>query len=200
LGGHDDQPVDSFLIRALKFQQIVQPFNSEEGPLHHFHEQVIWLNYLWGYVFSLGFGGLFLFWIRKKIWKTNEVTLYPELVGHMERFIFTSCILLGMPDIIGIWLAIKGAGSWSTWSKGKTLVAKNNEEEQFEGIDLFCVFLIQSGFSIIYGVGGALLSLWILKGKPYVLLAAGILVVSVLFVTLSKWKVPSKVQRSGTLP
>jgi len=64
----------------------------------------------------------------------------PILVGFCESILYPVAFIIGKPEFIGIWLAIKVAGSWDKW-KGE----KRESRNQFQK------FLIGNALSIIFG-------------------------------------------------
>lgn len=68
-------------------------------------------------------------------------------VGWVERFIYTSCILLGLPySVIGGWLVLKGLAQFHP--RGKTTPKWLTE---------YYSYLVGTGLSLIVGVGFGLL-------------------------------------------
>lgn len=64
--------------------------------------------------------------------------LWPSLfVGFCEAVLYPSAFLMGKPEFIGVWLAVKVAGQWNFWS------------EDFIGRKRFQMFLIGSALSLI---------------------------------------------------
>lgn len=71
----------------------------------------------------------------------------PQIIGIVERVIYTSSIILNQYGGIAVWMAVKVIGEWGDTAdeKGKiTRIRVNN-------------FLINSGVSLILGVIGGLL-------------------------------------------
>jgi hypothetical protein len=102
-------------------------------------------------------------------WKQNvdaeylfRLPVLPEMVGILERMLYTTAMLIGQPGFIGFWLALKVAGGWKGWSEP---VRTPDGKVIMNGRDLFSVFLIGSGFSIAYAVTGALLMEWWKNGQ-----------------------------------
>ena len=100
-------------------------------------------------------------------WKRNTEAEYlffrpelPAMVGVLERTLYTTSMLLKQPQFIGLWLALKVAGGWKGWSEP---VKTPDGKIVLNGRDLFSVFLIGSGFSIAYGITGALIIQWLDK-------------------------------------
>jgi len=71
-------------------------------------------------------------------------------VGRIERFIYTSCILVGLPvEIIGGWLVLKGLAQFRP--KGDEKAATPDFLTDYYG------YLIGTGLSLIVGIGFGLL-------------------------------------------
>jgi len=137
----------------------------------------MWQDYLVvfvGYVFSLAFGHVLISRLVPTLWMVLgrgqsadaeylfRLPVLPEMVGILERMLYTSSLLIGRPEFIGLWLALKVAGGWKGWSEP---VKAPDGKIVINGRDLFSVFLIGSGFSIAYGVTGALLIGWLKDGN-----------------------------------
>lgn len=64
----------------------------------------------------------------------------PRLVGLLEAVLYPTSLLAGHGAFIGVWLALKTAGSWKRW-----------EKETYEGRARFQIFLLGNGLSILFG-------------------------------------------------
>lgn len=67
--------------------------------------------------------------------------------GYVERFLYTASYYVNHPSFIGFWPVLKVASQWKTWSEKPG----------------YNIFLIGTGISIIYGVAGAKLIVWLGK-------------------------------------
>ena len=114
-------------------------------------------NIVLGFLFST-IGGAIVLWvlIDKLTWpyvkKTSKFEGKPPNVlttplGIIERILYTGAIIIGVPEWIAVWLAIKVAVAWRGW-EGEERVNYN-------------VFLIGNALSILFGFIGA----WIVMGK-----------------------------------
>lgn len=65
--------------------------------------------------------------------------------GYVERFLYTASYYSNHPSFIGFWPVLKVASQWKTWSEKPG----------------YNIFLIGTGISIIYGVAGAKLIVWL---------------------------------------
>jgi hypothetical protein len=70
-------------------------------------------------------------WASVGVKPSNASILRPhawtsKMVGLVERGLYIFALQIGTPEFIGIWLAIKVAGSWQRWTDGLQLDKKNN--------------------------------------------------------------------------
>jgi len=104
------------------------------------------------------FGGAFVLWllIDKVAWpylsKKQNIPGKPIgtltlSLGIVERILYTTALIIGAPEWIAVWLAMKVAVTWSRW-QGKERATYN-------------VFLIGNAISVMFGLIGA----WIALGK-----------------------------------
>jgi hypothetical protein len=104
------------------------------------------------------FGGAFVLWvlIDKAAWpylsKKQNIPGKPPGVltlplGIVERAIYTVALIIGAPEWIAVWLAMKVAVAWRRW--------------QGEERATYNVFLIGNALSVIFGLIGA----WIALGQ-----------------------------------
>ncbi len=63
----------------------------------------------------------------------------PAFVGYGESVLFPTAWLLGKPEFIGLWLAIKAAVQWKLWDVGQ------------EGRSRFNIFLVGNALSVGLG-------------------------------------------------
>lgn len=96
-----------------------------------------------GFAFSIFVGHYFINKIMEDLWVTfpdpereKGKALSGSLLGCIERFLYTTSWLVGLPEFIGLWLLIKSVGAWKRDKQG------------------YNVFLIGNGLSISYGVVG----------------------------------------------
>ena len=78
-------------------------------------------------------------------------------VGVVERVLYVAALQSGVPEFIGLWLALKVAGEWKRWAERRKI---------------FQVFLIGSGFSVLYSVVGFRMIEWIMRNELTPLVAA----------------------------
>jgi hypothetical protein len=78
---------------------------------------------------------------------------HPAALGLLERALYTAAWQLGAREFLGLWLALKVAGSWKAWSEdtpfGTGRIARRTS---------FTLFLIGAGTSLAFGVAGAIIA------------------------------------------
>jgi hypothetical protein len=128
----------------------------------------MWWQYGVGYLFSVVVGHFLVYKLIEALWMNlgwkaggekdalRPVPEHPAMVGLLERALYTSAWQLGKPEFIGLWLAVKVVGNWKGWS-----VDAEPGGRRLSGRSIFNLFLIGNGFSIAYGVVGALLIKWL---------------------------------------
>jgi hypothetical protein len=94
----------------------------------------------------------------------------PALSGIAERSLYTTSLLLGKPEFIGIWLALKAAGQWNRWQDAE-------KAEQVEGRAIYHAFLIGSAASIGFGVTGFAVTVWLKDGPAGYAVAVPLLLI-----------------------
>jgi len=110
--------------------------------------------YCVGYGVSLLLGHITIYPIIKHLWRVNqpsekEAVTLSQAVGVIERFLYTTAILIGEPTLIAVWLVFKVAPQWGRW-------------RQFDkGRRIYNIFLIGSGLSLIFGIIGGFLIKWL---------------------------------------
>ncbi|MBI2862113.1 MAG: hypothetical protein HYX89_04765, partial [Chloroflexi bacterium] len=75
---------------------------------------------------------------------------HAGLIGLLERFMYTSAVLVGRPEFIAVWLALKVAGQWAAW------------RDPWLGRPIYNLVLIGNALSIIFGAGGGYLARYLL--------------------------------------
>ncbi|MDA8174273.1 MAG: hypothetical protein M0018_06755 [Nitrospiraceae bacterium] len=145
----------------------------------------MWWQYGIGYLFSVVIGHFLIYPLVDSLWNNLGWQRRPEgdlvrpvpehhaMVGMLERGLYTSALLMGKMEFIGLWFFIKVAGNWKGFS----------EDREFDGVkihgrSIFNIALIANGFSIAYGVLGGMIVNW-LNAEQYDLAfgASAILVV-----------------------
>ncbi len=116
------------------------------------------LALLIGYSFSLILGGFLVDWImavlqnRSEVLKNQKVNVKRDrylvrILGILERFLYTTCIIIGQPAGIAAWLAIKVLTRWT------------NDKEQWATISRSNLYLIGNLLNILFGAAGGLIIL-----------------------------------------
>ena len=81
----------------------------------------------------------------------------PRGVGFVERTLYTAAPILGRPEFVAVWLAMKVAGQWKVWEE-------EGVQGKVSGRAVYNTFLVGNAVSIAYGVTGGLLVAWVRKG------------------------------------
>jgi len=120
------------------------------------------LNLAIGYIVSLVVGGVFMELIMPALRNRSEVLdkqknspkrdIYlVRILGALERFLYTTCIIMGQPAGIAAWLAIKVLTRWS------------DEKDRWSTISRANIYLIGNLITVLFGIVGGLLSLLLPK-------------------------------------
>lgn len=115
-----------------------------------------WGPYIWGYLFSVLGGHHAVQAVIRPLYGKKHGSRPPtEVLGCLERVLYTSAVLLEVPSLIGFWLAIKVIGSW-----------KHLEEpDRTKPRSLINTFLAGTVISLLYGtVGGQSIVWWQVQG------------------------------------
>ena len=102
-----------------------------------------------GYLVALGIGHFVVGTIISRLWKqhipkeVNRNMPLPRLVGALDIFLYMSSFLLGVPEFIAIWLALKFVGEWSP--------SKSDIDRP-----LHHIFLFGNGLNVVVAVGSAI--------------------------------------------
>lgn len=101
-----------------------------------------------GYGISLGIGTLVIFFAMYVVfdkWDPNqrENLWYAAWTGIIERFIYTSAVLIDQFGIINGWLILKAVGDWSS-----------SPRQKHRSWPAFTAYLTGNALSIIFGVVG----------------------------------------------
>ena len=106
-----------------------------------------------GYLISILIGHIIIRPIMEKIFRTANLTQHLEShwmagwVGVFERAIYTTAILISGKEIIAGWLALKAIAELK--SPGRELIG-------------YYTFLMGNGMSLVFGIGGGLIALYVL--------------------------------------
>ena len=93
--------------------------------------------------------------LRQRLWP-------PALIGILEAVMYPTALLIGKPEFIGLWLALKVAGQWGWWT-----VEDSNEENVHRGRRRYYQSLIGNALSVLCGAT-TYLGILLLATKPSV--------------------------------
>lgn len=121
-----------------------------------------WSFYFLGYFFAVIIGHFFIDIVVDKLWrlsgwkdKSDELTRPKNwqsgIVGVVERTLIVSAFLVGWPQFIALWFALRIGGSYRDWSEGRKDYAGH---KKIEGPAIFNIFLIGTGLSLGYAFVG----------------------------------------------
>ena len=108
-------------------------------------------NIILGFLFSTVVSTLILWLLIDKLgWsylKKHEINkkepgILTMPMGIVERILYTTVFLIGSPNIVGFWIALKVASQWGRWSK-------ENERGTYN------LFLIGTALSLLLSYIGA---------------------------------------------
>ncbi len=107
----------------------------------------------------------------------------PCILGVIERMLYLLSMLYGHPEFVALWLGLKSAGQWKSWSKGETYpISSTNKQpatETINGRSIASIFFIGSGLSLLFSAGGFLLATgWDCQRVDAITVAAGILILT----------------------
>lgn len=137
------------------------------------YEYVVVGVYSW-LLFSLFVGHFFTKPVVSEMHKTlgeswakerQSFAWHPSVIGYIERTLYTTAWNLGKPEFIAVWLALKVAGQWKTWTE---YVIVNEEKYK---VVLYIIFPVGNGLSILYALTGSMIIKW-LEDHSWTTLAA----------------------------
>jgi hypothetical protein len=119
-------------------------------------------NLLVGYIISIVIGGLFIEMFVGQLRNSSEVLnknkninkpdlMIVRILGGLERFVYTTFIITGYPAGIAAWMAFKVLTRWTN----------KQEVEGWETITKSNIYLIGNLLTIIFGVLGGLMCLYL---------------------------------------
>jgi len=114
-------------------------------------------KYFFGYGISVVVGHIFINpinqWMRSERnrrqpgrKKKDRGGLLSELVGITERVAYTTALIAGYPQFVGLWLTLKFAGRWKEW-----------QPEKPGGWGRVNIFLVGNILSILFSFAGAVI-------------------------------------------
>ena len=130
------------------------------------------LNLALGYFYSIGIGHLMIYLLANRMHLSiqrdpnlqahieDEVVQFnkkwnrhPQFIGMIERALYTTAIIHGGSEFIGLWIALKTVGRWQIWKDTNSV--GSGWTKGLHGRLVFNLFLIVNGFSIAYAFFGA---------------------------------------------
>lgn len=118
-----------------------------------------------GWTYSVVVGDFLIHRIVNKLWHPTRwredptvrpFAYTPRLVGIVERNLYYFAFIMGYPEFIPIWLALKVAGQWGRWEEDFPL-----GKDRLPGRIFYNFFLIGTGLSIAYAVVGAVIKKYV---------------------------------------
>jgi hypothetical protein len=124
-----------------------------------------WLSYVLGYAFATVVANFIVGPIVRKLWALAEADFKKQNInirsvpvranatlsfwhGFTERAVYASCVILGKPEGIAVWLAFKAVMRW-----------KISEEEDPRHVPGSLIFMIGTAMNIAFGVIGGFIAL-----------------------------------------
>lgn len=149
-----------------------------------------------GLVFSVLAPWLQLYWTQVMLWrrlvtdaggatdvadKAHRRDL-PAVVGLIERVLYFVALQADAPEFVGIWLALKVAGGWDAWAKGRKVPSDDERQSgqkqvEVKGRHEFNTFLIGSGQSVLFAATASKITEWLRAGElGLAAMVAGVLI------------------------
>jgi hypothetical protein len=137
-----------------------------------------WEFFIWlaiGYFVSLFFGHIATSKIVNLGWSIVENNKNLQIrskyqwatvvIGHIDRILFTTSIVFGVKEFIAAWLAVRIVSQWSKWGSVKeSPQSRSKLEKVYQSRALFQIFLIGTAVSLVYGVLGGQMVIWMVEG------------------------------------
>lgn len=109
------------------------------------------INIFAGFFVSTVLGALVI-WLVVENWlwqkcdtkKDSNTARLSLILGILERISYTSAMLIGQPEWIGVWLVLKISSQWGVW-----------KDERYK----YNIFLIGNLLSVMFGVLGWLIAI-----------------------------------------
>ena len=167
------------------------------------------LVYVLGFVFSIVLGHYLIRKVLDRFYRGYEEGRTVEnwragVVGLVERALYTTAFLLGSPEFIAIWLALKVAGQWERWKADWSSKARASElkDKKDTARAMYSGYLLGNALSIAYAIAGAL---FISNGikchwAPALLPAASLLIATWFLYIHIKKKTPQSAISTGLPP
>ena len=150
-----------------------------------------YIPYASGYIYAIIVGHYLVKWNVDALWDVIAVgpkTLrrYPwpsALLGHLERTMYTTALLLQQEQVIAVWLALKAVPQWRRWSD-----EIQTGHGPVEGRAVFNVFLIGNALNVFFAFIGARIVLWARAGEIIIPIVEGaaLVMATVVFLFISR--------------
>jgi MFS family permease len=149
-----------------------------------------------GYAYSVVLGGVVIKWVLDRFYSGYEQGRTVEkwragVVGLVERTLYTTAFLMGIPEFIAVWLALKVAGQWERWKTDWSSEARSKELKAKKDTSrvMYSGYLLGNALSIAFGVTGASMIQQSLSGRWQTAVALGLVLLalaSVLYLYIAR--------------
>lgn len=169
-----------------------------------------WMSIVIGFVFSLAGGGVATWWLVRILRRGTSQELRPVdpphapiTTGLLERSLYTGAAYAGINGLIIAWLAIKTAGSAGRWIFVRHNPLPETSVPQKMEFTYHNIFLAGNAVSLLYGLLGAKIIVWLQSAHVSKSLAAssGLILVTALTTLVAKREVKRpKASAAGHAP
>jgi len=152
------------------------------------------VNYIIGYLYSLGIGTILTYYLAnftgKAIGEFKEGDEYYRwtagIVGVTERFLYTSAILFNKIEFIGVWFLLKVASKWRRWGD-KDVGDTNEGKKVYRERANFNSYLTNTGLSLAYGVMGGKIIFWLKNHdiSTLIVFSLGLILLNIIFIIIA---------------
>jgi hypothetical protein len=84
-----------------------------------------------------------------------QTTWHSEGVGYVERALYSAAVLIGKPELVGVWLLVKVAAALAPWTEHERPRGKGAPKAR----QAYNTFLIGGGLSLMFGLSGGFVAL-----------------------------------------
>lgn len=155
--------------------------------------------YLIGFIYSILLGS-FAITRTQKVYYTNleegELEKWrPQVIGLIERGLYTATILAGFPGFIAIWLALKAVGHWERWKLDWDDHSRKGSPKQDAARGVYMGYLLGNGLSIAYSLIAVQIIFLLLESDYWTSLAIAVVLPLVnwfLYLYIKKMNPPKK--------
>lgn len=134
------------------------------------------------------------------VWGEQQLPLrdIARMIGVFERTLYCLAWLQGKPEVVvGAWIVFKVAGKWKAWDQ------QTAGNEGPNGRDVYNMFILGNGISILYGAMGGTLILWLRETPPCwtaIYAAPGTLLLGTGLMALWARRIQRQAQNARTTP